>query len=109
MTKGDILERNVPEQGTPFLTIAAKDAETEIDLRELCRCLFEHIKLILFTAVLGASLSFAYTYFCVTPMYEATSKLYVINSSDSALNLSDLQIGSYLASDYIEVSRHGST
>ena len=36
-------------------------------------------------------------------MYTATSKLYVVNTKDSAINLSDLQIGNYLASDYTEV------
>ena len=36
-------------------------------------------------------------------MYTATSKLYVVNAKDSAINLSDLQIGNYLASDYTEV------
>jgi capsular polysaccharide biosynthesis protein len=38
-------------------------------------------------------------------MYEATSKLYVLSSDDSILNLSDLQIGAYLTSDYQEVFR----
>jgi capsular polysaccharide biosynthesis protein len=36
-------------------------------------------------------------------MYESTAKLYVVNSKDSAINLSDLQIGNYLAKDYKEV------
>lgn len=36
-------------------------------------------------------------------MYEATCKMYVTSASDSAINLSDLQIGSYLTSDYQEV------
>ena len=41
--------------------------------------------------------------FFLTPQYEATSKLYVMARNDSAVNLSDLQIGSYLTSDYQEV------
>jgi len=44
-----------------------------------------------------------YSFLIATPMYEATSKLYVLNQKDSAINLSDLQIGSYLTSDYQEV------
>ena len=39
------------------------------------------------------------------PKYEATSKLYVTSRTDSAVNLSDLQIGTYLTSDYQEVFR----
>ena len=80
-----------------------EDTETEIDLMELLFQFLAHIRLILMITLLGALGAAAYTQFWVTPIYEATAKLYVLNSSDSALNLSDLQIGSYLASDYIEV------
>ena len=41
--------------------------------------------------------------FILTPKYEATAKLYVMSRTDSAVNISDLQIGSYLTSDYQEV------
>lgn len=42
----------------------------------------------------------AYVFFIAPEKYEATSQIYVVNSKDSAINLSDLQIGSYLTSDY---------
>lgn len=77
--------------------------ESEIDLVELLYHWVRHIRFILLFAVLGGMIAAAYTIFFVTPVYTATSKLYVLNSGDSALNLSDLQIGTYLASDYIEV------
>ena len=83
--------------------IAPADDETEIDLIELMLHLLSQTRLILLVAFLGIALAAVYTFFIVTPMYEATAKLYVVNSKDSALNLSDLQIGSYLASDYTEV------
>jgi len=38
-------------------------------------------------------------------MYEATSEMYILSSKDSAINLSDLQIGAALTSDYEEVLR----
>lgn len=41
-----------------------------------------------------------YVFILATPVYEATAQLYVVNSQDSVVNLSDLQIGSYLANDY---------
>ena len=44
-----------------------------------------------------------YTVFLVTPMYEATSTIYVLSRSDSAINMADLQIGTALTSDYIKV------
>ncbi len=77
--------------------------EREIDLIELLYFLLGKAKYIILAAVLGAVLAILYTLFLVTPQYEAQSELYVTNSADSVLNLSDLQIGSYLASDYIEV------
>ena len=46
-----------------------------------------------------------YTSFFVTPMYEATSIIYVLSNQDSAINMSDLQLGSELTQDYIKVFR----
>ena len=77
--------------------------EDEIDLVELMYRLLEKWKIIVLACILGALIAGAYTIFFVTPMYTATSKLYVVNAKDSAINLSDLQIGNYLASDYTEV------
>ena len=82
---------------------ANEDAEFEIDLMEVLLRLLEKWKLIIAGALVGAVLMAMYSFILATPMYEATSKLYVLNSSDSAINLSDLQIGSYLTSDYMEV------
>lgn len=103
MTNEGMSEEKKTDRNAHFSTSVPDNAETEIDLRELLFRLFEHIKLIILVSILGAAIVAGYTYFFVTPMYEATSKLYVMNSSDSALNLADLQIGTYLASDYIEV------
>ena len=76
---------------------------TEIDLVELMYRLLEKWAIIILSCILGAVIACAYTLFMVTPQYTATSKLYVVNSNDSAINLSDLQIGSYLTKDYMEV------
>ncbi len=83
--------------------IIHKKTETEIDPLELMRQLLSRIGVILLVAFLCAAISGVYTFYYVTPIYESTSKLYVLNSGDSAINLSDLQVGAYLASDYIEV------
>ena len=80
-----------------------KKIETEIDPLELIRHILSHIGIILFVAVLCMAIAGVYTIYYVTPVYESTAKLYVLNSGDSAINLSDLQVGAYLASDYIEV------
>lgn len=74
-----------------------------IDLIELIYWLADHVRRILAAALAGAMLMALYSFVIASPVYKATSVLYVLNSSDSAINLSDLQIGSYLTSDYREV------
>ena len=63
------------------------------------------IRVILIIAVLlaAALAMYIYTMFFVTPMYEATSTIYVLSNSDSAINISDLQLGTALTQDYIKV------
>lgn len=77
--------------------------ETEPDVLELFYYLLEHIKQLVAAVVVGALVMLLVSLFFLTPQYEATSKLYVMARNDSAVNLSDLQIGSYLTSDYQEV------
>jgi len=79
------------------------DTEREIDLLELFYRLLERFKYIAAAALAGALLAAIYSFILAVPMYEATAKLYVLNAGDSAVNLADLQIGTYLASDYQEV------
>lgn len=80
-----------------------RDGEIEIDLGELFLRLLDKWYIIVAAALIGTIISGIWTYFFVTPMYEATTKLYILNSSNSAINLSDLQIGSQLATDYTYV------
>ncbi len=80
-----------------------ENPEIEVDLVELFLRLVEKWKQIVAGALIGALIMLVYSFVIATPVYEATSKLYVMSSSDSAINLSDLQIGSYLTSDYTEV------
>lgn len=80
-----------------------KNTEIEIDLMELFYRLVENAKKIIALALVGMLVFGIYSFIFATPMYESTCKLYVMSASDSAINLSDLQIGSYLTSDYQEV------
>ena len=82
---------------------AQEDREFELDFIELAYRLLEKWKYIFAAAMIGAGIMAFYSYLMAKPVYEATSKLYVLNSSDSAINLSDLQIGSYLTADYQQV------
>ena len=77
--------------------------EMEIDLLELLFRLIEKAKYIIAAAMVGAILMASYSLFIAKPTYEATSKLYVLSQQNSAINLSDLQIGSQLTNDYMQV------
>ena len=74
-----------------------------IDLVELMYRLLAKWKLIACLAVVFAIVAGVYTFFFITPMYQATSTIYVVSRRDSAINMSDLQIGSALTEDYIKV------
>lgn len=78
-------------------------SETEIDLLELFYRLLENLKYIAASAIICTLIAGVYTFMFQTPKYQTTAKLYVVNSGNSAINLSDLQIGTYLANDYQEV------
>ncbi|MBR2572638.1 MAG: hypothetical protein IKE30_11045 [Clostridia bacterium] len=80
--------------------------EETIDLLELFYRLIEKAKYIILAALLGAVIAGLITVFLITPKYKATAKLYVMNTGESAINLSDLQIGTYLANDYQEVFKN---
>ena len=88
---------------TNAMPIGAVDESGEIDLIELFFALLHSWKLIVAFVVICTVLAGVFTKQFITPMFEATSKLYVMSSKDSAINLSDLQIGSYLTNDYQEV------
>lgn len=79
------------------------DADATIDLVEMFYRLLGSWKLILCLALVCAIAAGVYTVYFVTPMYQATSVIYVLNRSDSAINMSDLQIGSALTSDYVKL------
>ena len=79
-----------------------EDAAT-IDLVELMYRLLAGWKMIACFAVVLAIAFGVYTTYFVTPMYQATSTIYVLSRRDSAINMSDLQIGTALTNDYIKV------
>ena len=81
-----------------------QDAE-EIDLGALFYRFLEKIHWILLTALVGAAIAGVVLFKFITPIYEATAKIYIVGS-DTTISLSDLQIGSNLAADYQEVFKN---
>ncbi len=88
---------------TNLPAVQTAEADATIDLVEMFYRLLGSWKLILCLALVCAIAAGVYTMYFVTPMYRATSVIYVLNRSDSAINMSDLQIGSALTSDYVKL------
>ncbi len=77
----------------------------EIDLVALFYKYLEKLHWILLTALIGAAIAGVIVYFLITPIYQATAKIYIVGS-DTTISLTDLQIGSNLAGDYKEVFKN---
>jgi capsular polysaccharide biosynthesis protein len=76
----------------------------EIDLIKLLLVFRRHLLLIIFCFAVGLAAAGSYSYYCITPLYQATAKLYMVSASnDSIINLSDLSVGTNLSSDYQEL------
>lgn len=78
------------------------DEET-IDLLELLYALLGKWREIAAATVACALIAAIGVLFFVTPKYQASSTICVISRKDSAINISDLQIGTALTDDYIQV------
>lgn len=72
----------------------------EFGIFDFVKYLLQKKYVILLPTLIALFLTTIYVCFITVPIYEATSQIYVVNSQDSVINLSDLQIGSYLTSDY---------
>lgn len=97
-------EQQTNQPNTSVGTSVMQESDsTSIDLVELLYRMLASWKLIAGLALLLALVAGIYTSFFITPMYKATSTIYVLSRRDSAINMSDLQIGTALTSDYIKV------
>lgn len=78
----------------------------EIDLLDLLEYYLGHLPLLIAAIVLGAVLSGLFTRYAIPDRYTANSRMYMISaSSDSVVNLSDLNIGASLSNDYAELMK----
>lgn len=80
-----------------------KNEEVEIDLLELLFVLLEQWKVLVASTVIVALIAFVASWLLITPKYKSTSELYVLSKSTSLTSISDLQIGTSLTTDYMEV------
>jgi capsular polysaccharide biosynthesis protein len=80
------------------------NGQNEIDLLKLLMVFRRHLLLIIFCFAIGLAAAGSFSYYCITPLYQATAKLYMVSASnDSIINLSDLNVGTTLSEDYQEL------
>lgn len=76
----------------------------EVDLWEIMNALLGRFWFILAGGLLAAVAGFAISAFALTPIYESTTKIYILNKSESAtVTYSDVQMGTQLTKDYAEL------
>lgn len=77
--------------------------EYEIDLRELFFVIKSKLLVIILSGMIGALAAGLFSYYLIDPVYSSTSKLYILTQSTSITSLSDIQVGTSLTSDYMEL------
>ena len=76
----------------------------EIDLLEVFHVLLGRIWLVISAGLFCALVCFAVSQFVLTPTYESTTKIYILNKNENAsVTYSDVQLGTQLTKDYAEL------
>lgn len=76
----------------------------EIDLREIIGLLVHWLWLILVCGILTGMVGFVMSSFVITPQYQSTTKVYILNKQDNnSLTYSDVQLGTQLTKDYAQL------
>jgi capsular polysaccharide biosynthesis protein len=92
------------EKGIKMNENLIQNDEVEIDLLELFQALLKKWWLILLGGMIGALATGSITHFLVTPQYESSAMLYVLNRTTSVTTMADIQIGSALSSDFAVIA-----
>ncbi|MDY2789716.1 MAG: Wzz/FepE/Etk N-terminal domain-containing protein [Lachnospiraceae bacterium] len=83
--------------------------EIEIDLREIFGVLLSRWVLIVAVGLICAVAAGIFTKLCITPMYQSTTKIYVLSKGDAGssssvsqalTSITDMQLGSQILTDY---------
>ena len=78
--------------------------EIEINLWEICLVLVHNLALIISVGIMAALGVFLFTQLVITPSYESTTKIYILNKQENAsVTYSDIQLGTQLTKDYAEL------
>ena len=80
------------------------DDVIEIDLKEIFGVLMNKLWLIMLCGILTGIIGFCCSYFLITPQYQSTTKVYILNKQNGDnVTYSDLQMGTTLTKDYKEL------
>ena len=78
--------------------------EIEINLWEICLVLVHNLALIISAGIMAALGVFLFSQLVITPSYESTTKIYILNKQENAsVTYSDIQLGTQLTKDYAEL------
>ncbi len=78
-----------------------RDDVIEIDLQELVSLVAHWLWLILGCGILAAAAGFLLSFMVITPKYESTTRVYILNPNNSnSLTYSDTQLATQLTKDY---------
>ena len=82
------------------------DQVMEIDLLDLLAYYMSKLPWLIGALIVGALVAGLYTHFMIPDRFTATSRMYMVSaSSDSVLNLSDLNLGTSISNDYVELMK----
>lgn len=101
--KSTVIRENACEEKLLIKYVESCNEGAEVDLRELLPFLKSKVRWIALASFVCALLMIAWGLTFMPVAYRATEKLYVMGGNNSILDLTDLQIGSSLSSDYREV------
>ena len=80
--------------------------EIEIDLGEVIAVLWHRMWLIVICGILAGAAGFLISNFLITDLYESTTTVYILNkenSSTGTITYSDVQLGTQLTKDYVQM------
>ncbi|MCD8218066.1 MAG: Wzz/FepE/Etk N-terminal domain-containing protein [Clostridiales bacterium] len=80
-----------------------REEPTTIDLLELLTVLLRRWKMLLLGLLVGAFLAGGYTYM-QPDQYQSSSQLFILSETTSITSLADVQIGSTLSTDFLEIA-----
>ena len=82
-----------------------KDDVVEINLWEIALYLFHWLWLLALVGLVTGAIAFAYSAFFITPMYQSTTRVYILSKqgSDDKMTYSDTQLANQITKDFKEM------